>query len=217
MKILCIDACISTHPESRTRSLCCEYLRQLESKGGTVERVELEALSTVPLTKAALEKRDALIRRGQYQDEMFALARQFREADRIVVAAPYWDLSFPSVLKVYVEHIMVCGLTFQYVETGSVGLCRASALTYITTAGGYIGNRNFGYEYIKSIAEMLGIGKADLLCAEGLDIAGADVAQILADTQIGLSECRTIPYPKSCQGHLREAEASDRISPRQKA
>ena len=70
---------------------------------------------------------------------------------------------------------------------------------------------------LHAIAEMLGIGKADLLCAEGLDIAGADVAQILADTQIGLSECRTIPYPKSCQGHLHEAEASDRISPRQKA
>lgn len=208
MKTLWIDACISTHSESRTRFLCSEYLRQLKCEGGTVDRVVLEDLSIVPLTKTALGKRDFLIQTGQYQDEMFALARQFSEADMIVVAAPYWDLSFPSILKVYVEHIMVNGLTFRYTETGPEGLCRAATLTYITTSGGYIGNRNFGYEYIKAIAEMLGIREVNLICAEGLDISGADVSQILHDTWICLSEGRTIPYPKSYQERLREEGAA---------
>lgn len=208
MKILWIDACVSTHPKSRTRFLCDEYLSQLEDEGGIVERVELENLSIMPLSKAMLKKREALINAGQYSDEMFALARQFKEADKIIIGAPYWDLSFPSVLKVYIEHIMVSGLTFQYTETGVKGLCSAASLTYITTAGGYIGNRNYGYEYIKAIAQMLGIQKTDLICAEGLDIAGADVEQILRDKQIGLSECRTIPYPQSYQEHLHEGGAT---------
>ena len=31
---------------------------------------------------------------------------------RIVVAAPFWDLSVPAVLKVYIENISADGVTF---------------------------------------------------------------------------------------------------------
>ncbi len=31
---------------------------------------------------------------------MFLYAKDFAESDIIVIAAPYWDLSFPSILKV---------------------------------------------------------------------------------------------------------------------
>lgn len=179
MKILFIDACVSTHPKSRTRWLCDEYLRRIKNEDDTVERVELEKLPIMPFSEKMLEKRDALIAAGKYNDEMFALARRFKEADKVVIGAPYWDLSFPSVLKVYIEHIMVSGLTFKYTETGAVGLCGAKSLTYITTAGGFIENRNFGFEYIKAVAEMLGIQNNDMVSAQGLDIYGADADKIL--------------------------------------
>ncbi len=208
MKILFIDVCISIHPESRTRYLCDEYLRQAEAEGKIVERLEPESLSLVPLTKTTLLKREALIQKGRYEDDMFTLAHQFKAADEIVIGAPYWDLSFPSILKVYMEHIMVNGLTFRYAGSGPEGLCNASSLTYITTAGGYIGNRNHGYEYIKSVAELLGIPKTDLICAEGLDIEGADVAQILNEKRNVMSECRTIPYPQAYQERLHEEGAT---------
>lgn len=52
------------------------------------------------------------------------LAEQFAQADEIVVAAPYWDLSFPSILKVYLERVCVTGITFHYVENREEGLCR---------------------------------------------------------------------------------------------
>ena len=208
MKILFIDACVSIHPKSRTRYLCDQYLRQFESKNVTIERIELEALSIFPISKAMLQKREALIQKGQYQDDMFALARQFKAADEIVIGAPYWDLSFPSILKVYIEHIMVSGLTFQYTENRAEGLCNVASLTYITTAGGYIGSRNFGYEYVKAVAELLGIQKTNLLFAEGLDIAGADITQILNNAQNSMSECHTIPYPESYQERLHESGAT---------
>ena len=199
MKILFIDACVSIHPESRTRYLCDQYLRQVESNGETVERIELESLSIAPLSKATLSKREKLIQKRQYQDDMFTLARQFKSADKIVIGAPYWDFSFPSILKVYIEHIMVSGLTFRYTEKGAEGLCTAASLTYITTVGGYIGNKNLGYEYVKAVAELLGIKKTDFVFAEGLDIDGADVTQILNEARSSLWECHTIPYPKSYQ------------------
>ena len=41
---------------------------------------------------------------------MFDLASQFQQADEIVIAAPYWDLSFPAILKLYLENIYVTGV-----------------------------------------------------------------------------------------------------------
>ena len=45
-------------------------------------------------------------------------------------------MSFPAILKIYLERISVTDLTFGYSEEGAmVGLCRASKLLYITTRG----------------------------------------------------------------------------------
>lgn len=45
---------------------------------------------------------------------MFKYAHEFANADLIVIAAPFWDLSIPALLKVYIENIAVDGITFEY-------------------------------------------------------------------------------------------------------
>ena len=105
----------------------------------------------------------------------------FAEADRIAVGAPYWDLSFPSALKVLVEHVMVTGITFCYTDTGVKGLCKADELVYLTTSGGYIGENNFGYDYMKAVAEMFGIERTRFYSDEGLDIIGNNVEDIMSE------------------------------------
>ena len=57
----------------------------------------------VPLNRELLEKRERLISGQNKNDPMFYYARQFAEADEIVIAAPFWDLSFPGILKAYME------------------------------------------------------------------------------------------------------------------
>lgn len=42
---------------------------------------------------------------------MFKYAKQFAEADEIVIAAPYWDLAFPATVRIYFEAITVTGIT----------------------------------------------------------------------------------------------------------
>ena len=117
-----------------------------------------------------------------YDEEMFCYARQFAAADRIVIAAPYWDLSFPAQLKVYLENIYVTGIVTKYSEAGKpVGLCRANELYYVTTSGGPFDGR-FGYDYWKTIAQdCFGIPTVKLLEAENLDIVGADAEKIVDD------------------------------------
>ena len=113
---------------------------------------------------------------------MFSLARQFADAETIVIAAPYWDLSFPASLKQYFEQINVTGITFRYTEEGfPQGLCRADRLFYVTTAGGCYVPEEFGFGYIKALAQnFYDIQDIRLIKASGLDIDGADVNDIMA-------------------------------------
>ena len=113
---------------------------------------------------------------------MFDLARQFAGAETIVIAAPYWDLSFPAALKQYIEQINVLGISFRYTEEGTpIGLCKADKLYYVTTAGGCYVPEEFGYGYIKALAQnFYGILDVRLIKATGLDIDGADVDAILS-------------------------------------
>ena len=56
----------------------------------------------------------------------------------------------------------------------------ADNMYYVTTSGGFIGENNFGFDYVKTLAVALfGIGSVRLFSAEGLDIDGADVGRIL--------------------------------------
>ena len=118
--------------ESRTEKLARALLRTL----GEYEELRLYDEPLHPLGRADIAKRDALLAEKKYDDEMFRYARQFATADRIVIAAPLWDLSFPAQLKVYLENIYVTGIVTKYSEAGEpVGLCRASELYYVTTTG----------------------------------------------------------------------------------
>ena len=88
---------------------------------------------------------------------------------------------FPSILKVYIENIYAIGIVTTYDSAGlPVGLCKASELIYVTSAGGqYI--PDFSYSYIEALSKRIfGIPKTRLIKAEMLDVAGADAEQILA-------------------------------------
>lgn len=183
MRILYIDACVRS--DSRTRRLADCLLARL---GGEVETLRLGDLDFPKTDEAFLRRRDALIAAGRYDDPAFAPARQFAAAEEIVIAAPYWDLSFPAALKQYFEHINVLGLTFGYTPEGTpLGLCRAKKLWYVTTAGGAYVPWDYGFGYVEALARSFyGIPETELVRAAGLDIAGADPEAILREAMEGI-------------------------------
>ena len=76
----------------------------------------------------------------------WSFQKQVVAADVIVMAAPYWDLAFPTKIRAYLEEITVSGITFRYGADGiPLGLCQAKRLIYVTTAGGPI-IQNFGFD-----------------------------------------------------------------------
>ena len=177
--ILFINACVRA--DSRTARLAGALL---ETLGGEPEEVTLAELDLQPLSEERLLRRTELIAQRQFSDPMFQLARQFQQADEIVIAAPYWDLSFPAILKLYLENIYVTGLVSEYTEQGEPrGLCRARKLWYVTTAGGPYAP-DFSYNYLRTLAQQyFGIPESELIYAEMLDVQGYD-AGLLVQQQI---------------------------------
>lgn len=179
--LLIVDCCMRGEA-STTRRYYQAYLQKRGLGAADVEVLELAKLGLAPLYAEDLAGRDALRAQGAYGDEMFALARQFRDAEEILVAAPYWDLSFPSLLKVYVEHVSVCDLTFGYDETGRPeGYCKAERLLYFSSCGGYVGAHHLGYEYMRAFAAMLGIEHSEAYTLEGMDIDPSQREALLAE------------------------------------
>ena len=133
-----------------------------------------------PLDEFRLLWRTDCCTAGDFSDPYFDLARQFAAADTVVIAAPYWDLSFPALLKQYLESVCVTGLTFRYSPEGiPIGMCRAKRLWYVTTAGGPM-TPDFGFGYVKALAQgLFGIADCRLISAENLDVVGNDPQAIL--------------------------------------
>lgn len=175
---LYINCCV--RDDSRTDRIARAVLVKL---GGEYEELYLPDEGLEPLSSEKLKLRTELIANGDYSHPMFRYAKQLASADKIVISAPYWDLSFPSLLKLYIENIYVTGIVSEYGENGIPhGLCKASELIYVTTAGGpYV--PDYSYGYIKELAEIyLGIGRARLVFAEMLDVVGFDAEEIVKNT-----------------------------------
>ena len=178
--ILFINACV--RGESRTKKLAEKLLEKLNRP---VEEVRLEEINFPIVDEDFLNMRDRLISEGSLDSPVFDLARQFSEAETIVIAAPYWDLSFPAVLKQYFEQVNVVGITFRYTEEGiPEGLCKADRIFYVSTAGGIYVPTEFGFGYVKALAQgYYGIGDVRLIEAVGLDIYEADIEAILEEAE----------------------------------
>lgn len=180
MNIIYINACVRKN--SRTNELAQYVLNKLQ---GNIEEVNLDSEKITPLYKEQLELRDSLVKEQNYNHPMFEYAKQFANADVILISAPYWDLSFPAILKTYIENINVSGITFSYSEKGyPISLCKATKLIYVTTAGGPIISDDYGFGYVKSLAQnFYGIKNIEYIKAEGLDIWGANVKEILENAK----------------------------------
>lgn len=191
--ILFVDAC--ARQDSRTRKLAMDVLLKVQNHDkneGEKEPEEVLRLydEKLPLlTEELINWRSEKAASLDFSDEYFRFARQFQKARLIIIAAPFWDLSFPAILKQYLEHVSIVGLTFKYSEDGQpIGLCRAEKLWYVTTAGGPLFCPEFGFGYVNALTTgMFGVKECEMVKAEGLDVWGNDAEEILRDVEINLN------------------------------
>lgn len=187
-QLLFINACVRGE-KSRSLKLARRFLGgwQKAHPNGTITEVDLCKDRLLPQYPEVLAQRDELWNQGKLDDPMFAPARQFAAANKIVIAAPFWDLSYPAILKIYLERISVTNITFGYDEQGNnVGLCKAGKLLLITTRGGNFSRpetawMEMGARQLEALCAMYGIPCFQCLAAEGLDDIRNDKEAILAE------------------------------------
>lgn len=173
--ILYVNACV--REKSKTDELA-KYLLGLIGKPFVERKLSEESLMS--LTDERLKLRTELIAKGDYSNPMFDYAKEFAMADTIVISAPYWDLSFPTILKEYIENIYITGIVSQYGDNGMpIGLCNANKLYYVTTSGGPY-EPPYSFDYIRELCiKYFGIKGVKLIKAEMLDILGNDPEEII--------------------------------------
>ena len=179
-KALYVDCCIRGS-ESRTARLAEAFLAALPEEYA-VTHLNLMQEGLQPLTGDFFHGRQELLTAGDRSHPRFRYAYQIAEADLIVMAAPFWDMSFPSLLKIYIENTAVDGITFRGGENGLEGMCRAKQLVFLTTRGGFYADApelEQATPYLKAIQKFYGIPQFACIAADGLDVVGFDGASEL--------------------------------------
>ena len=100
-QILFINAC--PREGSRTLELARHLLSKMED---SVEELTIFEENLLPLNGKTLALRDKMTANQNFDHPIFKYAKQFATADTIVLAAPFWDLSFPSAVKIWLEYVM---------------------------------------------------------------------------------------------------------------
>ena len=136
----------------------------------TADNIELlpEMEGIVPLTPALFEGRG----RGEIPAWALGAARDIAAADRILIAAPFWDMSFPAVLKAFFEQVSLFDVTFT--DTGSTcrGLCRSPKVLYITTRGMDIQTGDpleQATPYLSALGSLWNLGELTTIAASNMD------------------------------------------------
>ena len=181
-ELLFIDCCVRGE-KSRTKKLGQAFLGAVDQGKYHITVVDPVAEGMLPQTGAFFDQRERLLERGALDHPRFRYAHQFSQADVVVFAAPFWDLSFPAILKIYIENVSVDGITFGCNAQGLYGTCQGSRMIFLTTRGGYYTGspQEQGSRYLEALKDFFGFQSYSCIAADGLDAEGADSAGILAD------------------------------------
>ena len=187
-KLIFIDACMRAG--SRTRRIASPIIEEL-GKRYSVETVDLTKNIYPVADNYTLEDRN----QGVVPAEHVGLAKRIAAADRIVIAAPFWDMSFPSALKVFFENMSLFGVTFDTNEKECYGLCKAEKVMYITSRGMNISTGDpleQATPYIKALSHLWGWGELTVVAAQNMDYSSAEEIEdrIKAAVAEGLEICK---------------------------
>lgn len=179
-KLIYIDACMRAG--SRTRRIARPIMTELR-KRYAVETVDLTRNEYPVVDNYTLEDRN----QGIVPSEHSSLAKRIAAADRIVIAAPFWDMSFPSALKVFFENMSLFGITFDTNDKECYGLCKAEKVMYITTRGMNIANGDpleQATPYIKALSHLWGLGELTVISAQNLDYSTPEEVEQMIDKAV---------------------------------
>ncbi|WP_415336594.1 NAD(P)H-dependent oxidoreductase [Clostridium perfringens] len=180
-KVLYIKANIKNEGESRTFKVSDSFVEEYKKNNPEDEIITLD------LYKENIDflRADDLGKLFGPKDEesknnsILKYAYQFADADKYIIAAPMWNLSFPAILKAYIDYVSVSGITFKYTAEGPVGLLNNKKAVHIVSRGGGYDNSPYemGDRYLRTILGFFGIKDIETIVIDNLDVMGVNVEE----------------------------------------
>lgn len=128
--------------------------------------------------------------RSDEQKQLLALSdslvEELKQADTIVIGAPVYNFSVPSTLKAWIDLVARAGLTFQYHETGPVGLLEGKRAIIAMASGGTPAGSDvdFATTYLRHVLGFIGITDVEIVAA---DQQAIDAEASLAKAQTAIA------------------------------
>ena len=180
-KVLYIKANIKNEGESRTFKVSDSFVEEYKKNNPE------DQIITLDLYKENIDflRADDLGKLFGPKDEesknnsILKYAYQFADADKYIIAAPMWNLSFPAILKAYIDYVSVSGITFKYTAEGPVGLLNNKKAVHIVSRGGGYDNSPYemGDRYLRTILGFFGIKDIETIDIDNLDVIGVNVKE----------------------------------------
>ena len=113
------------------------------------------------------------------------LIRELREADILVIGAPMYNFSVPSILKTWMDHVARAGDTFKYTSTGPVGLLSDTKVYINASRGGLHKDQTTDgvVPLLKSFFSLLGLNDITVIYAEGLNMGEENRGKAFAEAR----------------------------------
>ena len=171
-KLVVINACVR-EADSRTLRIAESVVTELSRRYGII-RFDLPSMEgIVPLTPALYAERT----RADIPAWALEAARAIAETDRLLIAAPFWDMSFPAILKCFFEQTSLFDVTFTDNGKTCTGLCKSPKVLYITTRGMDIPTgdpREQATPYLKALGSLWNLGEITTLSAQNMDYLSSE-------------------------------------------
>lgn len=103
-----------------------------------------------------------------------SLITELKAADEVLICSPLYNLTLPSTLKAYFDHVVRSGHTFGFQQNGPIGLLSDKRATIITSRGGLSSsdkNDDFQTHYLTEILAFIGISTQQVINLEGTALA----------------------------------------------
>ena len=165
-KLVYIDACIRDK-DSRTKKVATPIINELKKKYD-VTTFCINELKLDIVQNDLINKRLS----GDIPEYVMEWATTIQSADRVVIAAPFWDMSIPSSLKVFIELCSILNVTFKSDDKTCFGNCKSEKLLYITTRGMDISTNDEldqGTSYLKALSFLWGLGEVFVISCQNMD------------------------------------------------
>lgn len=170
-KIVYINCCIRGN-DSRTLKIAQPIIQDIRKYAEVVE-INLAELDLKPYNKALYSEKA----NGYIEHRYIEYSKLVADSDGLIIAAPFWDMSFPSQLKTFLEGISLFDVMFISDDKQCIGIAKCPFMLFITTRGMNIPQGNEleqATPYLKALCWLWGIKDFQCVDAYNFDYLSED-------------------------------------------